>query len=295
MEEAKILSESKNWQKATEEIKDLKLRWLKTGAVISEKKDELENAFQAYLDNFFDQKNSFFEASQQHVEAYKNLLEQAKKKLETALSKDLSEEMKSIQQQWNALPPIPKTHYVALNNEFKEVQNKFFNDFKKWIGQQRKHLNDEKQQKSIDLKINLIEKVKNLYHKIEDNHFDTITQLREEWKKSGIISPEKSEKLWDDFNYQIEKLLETQKLLKIEKNLLKKNSNTKKETIFIEKEKYLKKAIRIEKENLEKMTTNLGSFRINHKSTDFAQVMDSKTRMQERKLKVKQELLKLLN
>ena len=38
LEEAKILSESKNWQKATEEIKDLKLRWLKTGAVISEKK-----------------------------------------------------------------------------------------------------------------------------------------------------------------------------------------------------------------------------------------------------------------
>ena len=295
LEEAKILSESKNWHKASEEIKDLKLRWLKTGAVISEKKEELENSFQAYLNHFYSQKNELLENTQEHIDTYKKLIEQAKSKLEATLSKEIGEEMKAIQHQWNELPPIPKIQYNILHNEFIDVQNKFFNNFKKWIGQQRKHLNDEKQQKSIDLKINLIEKVKYLYQKIEDNHFDTITQLREEWKKSGIISPEKSEKFWDDFNYQIEKLLETQKLHKIEKNLLKNNSNTKKETIFIEKEKYLKKAIRIEKENLEKMTTNLGSFRINHKSTDFAQVMDSKTRMQERKLKVKQELLKLLN
>jgi len=294
LEEAHIFSNSTNWKQASEEMNDLKMRWQKTGAVVAERKEELENKLQGYFDEFYQKRAAFFENTGENVEEYQNLIALAKEKLSLDISKNVAEEMKDLQLQWKNLTQIPGKQYAELSKEFRSIQNTFFNQLKEHIdGEKIKNIK-HKQVKSLEIKKQLIEQAKKLFENIENDHFETIKELRKKWKSAGATSSKVSEEIWDEFNYQIGKLIELQKLLKIEKNILKENKDATDETIKMEKERYLKKSIRFEKEDLEKMTTNVGNFRINHKSNGFSNVMDSKTKEQERRLKIKEDLLKNL-
>ncbi len=284
LEEAKVIAQSDNWKKAAEELKSIYQRWQKTGAVDAEKREELENNFKTILDGFYTARDAHYKEREKDADVYKETIDKAAKLVEdTSIENSVkAKQLKSLQKEWKTLPSIPGGLYQKLWKEFSQVQDKFFVEYKK-----------ERHQEGIGAKNDLVEKAKSLVDNYTKHSIDDIKKLRQEWRKTFYSEDEESKKIWSDFNYWIEKFVELKRLEKlVNKGDIKPKKDEKE--IISEKIKLLKRLIRKEKENLEKMNSNLGTFRINHKSKGFGEVMDAKTQEQERKWKVKKDLIKEL-
>lgn len=59
IEEAKSYAANPDWREATEKLKELRQRWIRVGAVEDDKKEEVENTFQAVYDEFYEKKKLF--------------------------------------------------------------------------------------------------------------------------------------------------------------------------------------------------------------------------------------------
>ena len=65
IEEAKSYASNPDWREATEKLKELRQRWIRVGAVEEDKKEEIENTFQAVYDEFYEKKKAFHEAKKE--------------------------------------------------------------------------------------------------------------------------------------------------------------------------------------------------------------------------------------
>jgi hypothetical protein len=58
--EVQIAADKFNWKEATEEIHDIKTRWIKTGNALEEEQEQLEESFWAIVSGFFENKKDFY-------------------------------------------------------------------------------------------------------------------------------------------------------------------------------------------------------------------------------------------
>lgn len=121
IEEAQASSEKINWREATEDMLDIKTRWIKTGNVNEDIHHELEKNFWEILSQFFDKKQQFYED--------KKRLQAKRKKDYVALVKDAQrvgslfgkvkyDLIKELKEQWEAIGNIPKDDFVPLLKAF---------------------------------------------------------------------------------------------------------------------------------------------------------------------------------
>jgi hypothetical protein len=59
--EAEALVSSTDWKKTSEEFKNLKLRWIKTGPVEKELEEEIDQQFNAAINTFFGNRKNYFD------------------------------------------------------------------------------------------------------------------------------------------------------------------------------------------------------------------------------------------
>lgn len=121
IEEVKIAADKFNWKEATEEIHDIKTRWIKTGNAIEEEQEELEEAFWSVVSGFFDKKKVFYEdkkrLGERNKAAYQQLVKEAEK-LINVHGKERFEKVKDLKQRWDDLGKIPKEDYGPLVDLF---------------------------------------------------------------------------------------------------------------------------------------------------------------------------------
>ena len=124
LEEAKEVVEIINWKEATDQVNDLKGRWIKTGSAEEDKNEAFEEKFWEIIKDFFERKKKFFEdkikLTEHRKRQYEELVLEAKK-LADVHGKERFTKVKELKEQWKEIGGIPADLYVPLNNEFNQL------------------------------------------------------------------------------------------------------------------------------------------------------------------------------
>jgi len=120
----------KEWNEKTKEILDLQKRWEVIGGLPRAKAKEVNKKFWAAFKTFFNNKNAFFKKLDEEREANLQLKnELVKKALELKESSDwekTSAELKTLQQKWKDVGPVPEKFREKVFKEFKDACDYFF-------------------------------------------------------------------------------------------------------------------------------------------------------------------------
>lgn len=277
---------------AFEQIKDLRMRWLKTGSVGEELKEEIEGKFKSGVDSFFEKKNAFSEDKKHLVELrinkYTEIIEAIKSKVEN-YSQKASGELKELQSEWKEVGRIPTEDFKRLNDEYWKVCQAFFGVQKEKQKEARKN-SKENEKQALESRNSLIEKLKEL---AADNFSrdlaKELNQLKKDWKNAGHLSKQKFGEIHQSYLDLVNELSEKQFIFQLANRKFKgfKEKGPK------ERLQDLTKVIRdllsrdqnelsSFQENMDKMSFNKGS---------FVDMLESKLKNQEQKVALKKRLL----
>ena len=132
--EAETLAESKEWKKATNQIKKLQEEWKKIGPVPKRHSDKIWKRFRSACDAFFTSKSEHFSGvkgvEEENLRLKRELLERIKA---YELKKERSENMEAIkgfQREWMAIGYVPMKYKDSTQNEYRKLIDGMFDKMK---------------------------------------------------------------------------------------------------------------------------------------------------------------------
>ncbi|PTB94111.1 hypothetical protein C9994_12395 [Marivirga lumbricoides] len=284
IEEARSYAANPNWKEATEQLKELRQRWIRIGAVDDEKKEEIESNFQQVYDEFYERKKAFHEAKKEmmasRVTQYENLINKASelKKNEKDADK-LSVALNNLVEEWKSLENIPRETYSLLLNKFRKLTQANQQSGKKG------KTSAPSSQEGATRKKALLEDLKAAKELPIDEALTKAKAIQQSWKKIGRvgIGKEANEEFFFLNDYIFEKhFLETLFRKKAKPGLDEKEAIKLKMNLLRDLLSRDQKELLIFEENLEKF--NLGTANID-------KMVGFKHEKQKRKVAVKQQLL----
>lgn len=291
--EAEELMHSTDWKKASEEFKNLKIKWLKTGPVSKELEEGMETTFQDALDVFYGNRKNYFDGlalqAEQNLKIYENLLEQAQEAHDMADVRLAFEISKKIQKKWKESGRVPADKRQPIWDEFSKLNNRIFSKYKR-VMQSAPTL-------SPGLMIKKIEKLAQEMQVLSSGQSSPgvmyeAKKLQAEWKNLPPKKPRNAQQSIKTFLFSTD--------LVFEKSFLDKLAHSKYED-FDQKEKseqntikvgILKDLIARDQKELDNIKDNVENFRSNE--AEFDVMIQRKIYGFNRKLEVKYYLLKEL-
>ena len=132
--EAEALAESKEWKKATDQIKKLQEEWKKIGPVPKRHSDKIWKRFRSACDAFFTSKSEHFSGvkgvEEENLRLKQELLERIKA---YEIKKGRSENMEAIkgfQREWMAIGYVPMKYKDSTQNEYRKLIDGLFDKMK---------------------------------------------------------------------------------------------------------------------------------------------------------------------
>jgi len=291
LEELEKLVDHYNLNEAFTGIKDIKTKWVRTGAVPDDDKDEIENRYNTLINHFFKRQKSFYDDKnsmvEEHTLEYKELIA-AGIKLEDQQDIDKSFiELKKLQQQWKDTVNIPSEIYEPLSRQFKEISEKVFNrytEFKK--GEQVKKTQEletqvETRKKIIEEFIKDIEKENDLNQKLKT--------YKSQWDKQGVFFHKQIKELNDQFQYLSRKAIEISFVDNIVKGKIKSFATLKQNDKLKARIRILNSLVERDRKDLVLIEENLGMF--TSKTGTIDKMVNSKVFNKKLNLEIKKELL----
>lgn len=291
--EAEALMNSTDWKKASDEFKNIKIKWLKTGPVSKDLEKELEQSFQDALDVFYGNRKNYFDGlalqAEQNLLIYENLLEQAREAHDMADVRLAFEISKKIQKKWKESGRVPADKRQPIWDEFSKLNNRIFSKYKR-VMQATPTL-------SPGLMLKKIEKLANEMQVLSAGPSSPAVlfeakKLQAEWKKLPPKKPRNAQQSIRTFVFSTD--------LVFEKSFLDKLAHSKYED-FDQKDKkeqknikagILKDLIARDQKELDTIKENSENFR--HNEAEFDVMVQRKIYGYNRKLEVKNHLLKEL-
>ena len=133
--EAEALMESTDWKNATEQMKKLQEEWKTIGPVPKRHADKIWKRFRAACDTFFNRKNEHFSGRRTEEEANlaakKALLEEIKAFEVGPNRNENMDAIKAFQKRWIEIGYVPMKHKDAINKEYRELIDGFFDTMRK--------------------------------------------------------------------------------------------------------------------------------------------------------------------
>ncbi|GAB2615480.1 DUF349 domain-containing protein [Belliella aquatica] len=292
--EAEALKDNTDWKETTEEYKNLKLRWIKTGPVEKEFEEQIENAFNQAVDTFFDNRKVFFEEmavqAEENIKIYEDLVRQAQEAFNNPDAKKAFEISKKIQKEWKTSGKVPAEKRQPLWDEFSKLNNRIFSRFKREM-QSGPRLNPREILSKME---SLAEDMKKLAYL--DTSPMTVSQARKlqnEWKPLSQTRPRDANLITRNFIYYSEIVFEKSFLNKL---AITKNSELRdlpeSEQSKI-KASILRDLIHRDESELKTVKENAENFKSNE--PDFEIMLRRKISAFRRKIDVKNFILKELS
>jgi hypothetical protein len=282
--EAKSYASNPDWREATEKLKELRQRWIRVGAVEDDKKEEIENTFQAIYNEFYEKKKAFHEAKKEMMltreKQYEALIEKAKKLYESN-SDDLAEKSNILIEEWKELDNIPKEKYASLLKEFKKFTH---------AGQKngnKKALKTAGKESNEKDKISLIKELKEAQKLSPSEAVEKAKSIQQKWKNTGKTS----NKLLNEEYFTLNDYIFEKSFLENLFDRKAKKGTEGKEAIKL-KMNILRDLIARDQRELNVFEENLEKFNLGTKRLD--KMVGFKHEKQKRKLAVKQQIMEEL-
>lgn len=183
LQEAEALKNSTNWNITTKKLKEIKLKWIKTGSAFKEEEEPMNVVFDEALDLFFGRRKAYLDEKNgiinERVARYEELIF-AMKRL-NAEEPDAVPKAKSLQSDWKTIGAIPKKRFGLLYKTFKHELDIFFNkqkkksDFLRLVGGKE----------PIDQKKDIVEFIEKLVASDDEINIDQIKEIQNHWKNLG--------------------------------------------------------------------------------------------------------------
>lgn len=293
--EAEALMNSTDWKKTSDELKELKLKWIKTGPVEKEFEDEIEKPFNKAIDTFFENRKNYFDGlalqAEENIKVYENLLLQAQQAHELSDVKLAFEISKKIQKQWKESGRVPADKRKPLWEEFSKLNNRIFSKYKRAV-QNTPTLSPAALVRKVERMTKVMKALADAPYSADN--IDAAKKLQAEWKKLPHRKPREAQLHARSFVFAMEVVFE--------KAFLNKLSHSKYED-FDRKSPQEQGEIQIailrdllhrDQKELETIQDNSEKFRTT--GDDFENLLQKKLRAGKRKIEVKNHLLKeLLN
>ena len=286
--EGEQLQQVSNWKAASEFAKDLKMRWLKTGSLDAEHQEAYEEKFNALINDFFERRNAFYEDRNQmmneRVEQYQALIEKARQLAQNKPAAEAAEGVKAIQAEWKMLGQVPGPKRTELWNEFQSVVKPVFASLKKQSTPSRRFQQQPKPE-VLNAKRALLEKLQAIDEK-DKEATKKAQQLQEEFKNLGFTGGEGA--INDDFFRALGLIKEKQFLHKLAQAKTRDFADKDEKEMIRVKLRLLRDLLGRDERELQNFRENLAS--LNTGKNRINKMMDSKLRMQEKKVEVKRLL-----
>ncbi|WP_338764920.1 DUF349 domain-containing protein [Bernardetia sp. ABR2-2B] len=193
--EAQELKDSDDWEEVSEYLKDLKMRWIRTGSV-GEEDEEMSEEFDRCLDVFFERRKAFFDneriVNDERILKYKRISNKVRKlNYHKEKTPEIRQEVIDLQKAWKEVGVIPKWKYLKLYRNYKREIDIFFGNPE----QSNDSYNSYRQEPPVpttpegilESKRKLTEEVEEIASKFENVHLNSVKTKQVQWKKMGII------------------------------------------------------------------------------------------------------------
>jgi hypothetical protein len=263
-----------SWQESTALVKDIRMKWIKTGQASENRQVELEGSFQKTTQDFFERRQAFYDdrlrLAKHYEKEYQNLVLKSEKVSEL-YGKEKADKITELKDAWKVNGAVPPEIYQPLFQAF------------------QKNLRSRKNESDFP-KMNLGEMVKQLEER--DLDYKEAKRIQEQLKKYRTKNEDERSLKSQAFNLIY---------LTIEKNFLNQlarkkykqfdNKDQKEQQPILRR--LLIELIERDKSELEVITTNLEKF--NTRDPKAQKMMNQKVTFQNQKIKIKEQLLSELN
>lgn len=200
IKKAEALVDSKDLNKATNEINALFDEWKKLGYTDKKTDDELWAKFNTARQSFYDNRHELREQMaakmQDAVKVKEKLITKAEELADSTSWKKTTEAMDALMEEWKAAGYAGKEHNDELWDKFRAARKKFYDARSDFYAKQNAEFAEK-----VKSKQELIEKAKAI---VEQNAYsrensDKLKELSAAWKEVGFSGRDKEEKLWNEF------------------------------------------------------------------------------------------------
>lgn len=200
IKKAEALVDSKDLNKATNEINALFDEWKKLGYTDKKTDDELWAKFNTARQSFYDNRHELREQMaakmQDAVKVKEELITKAEELADSTSWKKTTEAMDALMEEWKAAGYAGKDHNDELWDKFRAARKKFYDARSDFYAKQNAEFAEK-----VKSKQELIEKAKAI---VEQNAYsrensDKLKELSAAWKEVGFSGRDKEEKLWNEF------------------------------------------------------------------------------------------------
>lgn len=289
--ELEVLKDHFNIREAAERIREVRSNWIKTGAILDEYREEIEDKFEAYIDEFNHRKEAYFEdrrlAMEDTEKKYQELVTRAEKLYEVSDIRESTRRLKELQVQWKNLGRIPPEPYQQFKIKFQKINDDIFNQFRIFKEEQAKH-RQKKTRQVIELKTKILEELKEKIRDNSDDLFHLKNEYLDKWKRIGNLFSHELKVLNDQFYSRITYINE---ILFVDKLARRKEDNFEQLGPEIQsriKIQILSELIERDEKDLHMYNRNLEAFNFRRGAVDK---FNTKRNDKQKSLLVKKELL----
>ena len=177
---AQALAESTEWKKTAEEFNKLLEEWKKTARAGKEVDDALWAEFSKARKSFFDAREKYYKQLdaefKKRAEAKEALVEEAKALVEeNKFSKEVTEKIKGLREQWKAIGSAGKQREDAIWEQFNGYINQYFDGLKS-VNESRHEEWVERMEDNIAYKKQQIERLKRDIIREENNAKESLRE-----------------------------------------------------------------------------------------------------------------------
>lgn len=209
IEKAKILLDTKNFKKASEEMDSLFNDFKHTGRSSKEEDDALWSEFRAIKNEFYEKRKAYYKELDAKKSGAKEkklqIIEEAKKLLEEENFKNANIKMTNLLEAWKQAGFASKEDNDALWEEFKTIRNEFFSKRREYVASMKQTYSERVAKKEEIIKKARIALANSTFTKEE---IDSVKALRDEWKAIGFAGKDHDDNLWNVFQTIVNKYFE---------------------------------------------------------------------------------------
>jgi Domain of Unknown Function (DUF349) len=186
LQEAESLQDTSSWSIASKKFKEIKIRWIKTGAAYKEHEDEFNRRFENALNRFYERRKVYQDERNRvvndRVDKYQAIVDKLHWINEENPS-DAFPQVKSMQSEWRTVGKIPKKRFITVFKDFKAELEVFYGKGKRKTDVTRISVSKN----PIDQKRDYCEFVEKWLENDQEAPIDQIKEIQNQWKKLGKL------------------------------------------------------------------------------------------------------------
>ncbi|WP_400193038.1 DUF349 domain-containing protein [Hymenobacter sp. B81] len=300
IEDAEALHDTVDWQGGADQLKDLRQAWIKTGPVNKEVTDEIEQRFQAAVDHFFARRKAF-QADKKAMtnrafDKYKALIQRSEALQNSDDWEGTTQKLKQLQQEWKDVGgSLPRKQANELWTRFRAAHNRFFDRLKDHISSKRVEAKDTYMDDNLGRKRALVAEAEALLERPMNEAVSRAKELQAAWKKVGPVRGEESDRVWEAFLSACDRIFELSALEHyVRKRIPLEGPKPGPQEQLNLRLTALRDFIKFDRQEQAVLEENLGKLSDAPANEAFRNMLQSKIRTFERKIRTKNDLMELV-